>query len=191
MLSQKEIWTIFTQSDALLTGHFRLTSGLHSDRYVQCARVLMWPDRAEVLCRELANRLEEKNIDVVVGPALGGVILAYEMARQLGAQALFTERENGIMTLRRGFTIQAGQRVLVVEDVITTGGSAQEVVDLMGQAGAEVVGVASLVDRSNGRVQMGTPLSTLLPVEVSAYSPVGCPLCRDGLPLVKPGSRSV
>ncbi len=191
MLNQEALWQLFEQAGALLTGHFRLTSGLHSDRYIQCARVLMLPDQAEMLCRELVRRLDGRQVDVVVGPALGGVVLAYEMARQLGAAALFTERENGIMLLRRGFTLGAGQRVLVVEDVITTGGSAREVVELARQSGAEVVGVAALVDRSNGRVEMGVPLSALLAVEVASYEPQECPMCEAGIPVVKPGSRAV
>jgi len=191
LLNQEALWQLFEQAGALLTGHFRLTSGLHSDRYIQCARVLMLPDQAEMLCRELVRRLDGRQVDVVVGPALGGVVLAYEMARQLGAAALFTERENGIMLLRRGFTLGAGQRVLVVEDVITTGGSAREVVELARQSGAEVVGVAALVDRSNGRVEMGVPLSALLAVEVASYEPQECPMCEAGIPVVKPGSRAV
>jgi orotate phosphoribosyltransferase len=130
-------------------------------------------------------------IDIVIGPALGGVTFAYEMARQIGALGLFAERENGVMSLRRGFSIPQGARVLVVEDVITTGGSVLEVIDVVKKLGGQVVGVASLVDRSNGKTNLGYPLFSLLPLEVISYQPEECPLCKAGLPLVKPGSRNL
>ncbi|RKO67317.1 orotate phosphoribosyltransferase [Desulfofundulus salinus] len=192
MLSREEILSIFEKTGAMLTGHFILTSGRHSDRYFQCARVLEHPRYCELLCRELARGwINEglKDVDTVIGPALGGILVSYEVARALGARSLFTERENGVMTLRRGFVLSPGERVLVVEDVITTGGSVREVIDVVREAGAQVVGAAALVDRSNGTVDLGVILRALLTVPAVSYSPKECPLCRQGIPAVKPGSR--
>lgn len=188
-MNKEEVIKIFKDSKAMLEGHFILTSGQHSDHYLQCALVLQDPAEAEKLVGELAAQIPPDRIDIVIGPALGGVTLAYEMARQLGAIGLFSERENGVMTLRRGFAIPQGARVLVVEDVITTGGSVLEVIKVVEKKGGQVVGVASLVDRSNGKVNLGYPLYTLLPLEVASYPPEECPLCKQGLALVKPGSR--
>jgi len=176
----------------MLTGHFALTSGRHSDRYFQCARVLEYPRYCELLCRELVRKWgdgELAGVETVIGPALGGILVSYEVARVLGARSLFTERENGIMTLRRGFTLSPGERVLVVEDVITTGGSVREVIAVAREAGAQVAGVAVLVDRSNGNANLDVPLRALLTIPVVTYSPEECPLCREGIPAVKPGSR--
>jgi len=189
-MNKEDLIKIFKESNAMLEGHFLLTSGRHSDRYLQCALVLQDPQTAEKLAMELAAKISEKNIDVVIGPALGGVTLAYEMARQLKTKALFAERDNGVMTLRRGFKIPEGARVLVVEDVVTTGGSVLEVIDVVKEAGGQVVGVASLVDRSNGKVDFRYPFYSLLPLEVISYEAKDCPLCEKGLPLVKPGSRT-
>lgn len=188
-MHKKDIIDIFKKWGGMLEGHFLLTSGLHSDRYLQCALVLQDPTVAELLCRKLAAKIPQTKVDIVIGPALGGVTLAYEMARQLGALALFTERENGRMTLRRGFKIPPGAKVLVVEDVVTTGGSVREVMKVVKDLGGQVAGVASLVDRSNGRVELGYPLYSLLALEVVSYKPEECPLCEKGLPVVKPGSR--
>lgn len=189
-MNKEEIIGIFKDSGAMLEGHFLLTSGRHSDRYLQCALVLQDPRAAEKLARDLADKIPQEKIDIVIGPALGGVTLAYEVARQLGTKALFAERENGVMTLRRGFQIPAGAKVLVVEDVITTGGSVREVANVVREKGGEVVGIASLVDRSNGQVDLGYPLYSLLPMEVISYPPDECPLCQKGIPVVKPGSRA-
>lgn len=188
-MNKEELIKIFKDSKAMLEGHFVLTSGRHSDRYLQCALVMQDPVVSEKLARDLAARIQREKIDMVVGPALGGIVLAYEMARQLGALALFAERENGVMTLRRGFAIPKGARVLVVEDVITTGGSVLEVIKVIEDRGGQVVGAASLVDRSNGRIDLGCPLYSLLPLEVVSYPPEECPLCKQGIPPVKPGSR--
>lgn len=189
-MKNEDFIRIFKESNAMLEGHFLLTSGRHSDRYLQCALVLQEPKTVELLAQELAAKIAEKNIDIVIGPALGGVTLAYEMARQLKAKALFAERENGVMTLRRGFRIPAGARVLVVEDVVTTGGSVVEVINVVKEAGGQVAGVASLVDRSNGKVDFGYPFYSLLALEVISYEAKDCPLCAQGVPLVKPGSRT-
>ncbi|AVX20287.1 MAG: orotate phosphoribosyltransferase [Bacillota bacterium] len=192
MLSQADVIAIFEKCGALLQGHFLLTSGKHSDRYLQCAQVLQYPEYTRMICASLVEQLgEEPEIDVVVGPAMGGVIVAYEIGRQLGKRALFTEREEGKMRLRRNFSIRPGERVLVVEDVITTGGSVQEVIDVVKAAGGEVVGVAVLVDRSNGRADFGVPLYKALTVAAVAWEPEVCPLCQAGEPAVKPGSRGL
>lgn len=190
-LSREEILGIFKKHNALKEGHFLLTSGRHSNRYLQCALVLQNPAVAAKLCGQLVKRLPVQEVDVVIGPALGGVTLAYEIARQLGVLALFAERENNVMTLRRGFSIEKGTKVLVVEDVITTGGSVKETIKVVEELGGEVVGVASLVDRSGGKIDLGYPLSSLLPMEVISYLADECPLCEEGLPLVKPGSRKI
>jgi orotate phosphoribosyltransferase len=192
LLNHEEILSIFKKTGAMLTGHFVLTSGRHSDRYFQCARVLEYPRYCELLCRELVRKWgdgELAGVETVIGPALGGILVSYEVARVLGARSLFTERENGIMTLRRGFTLSPGERVLVVEDVITTGGSVREVIAVAREAGAQVAGVAVLVDRSNGNANLDVPLRALLTIPVVTYSPEECPLCREGIPAVKPGSR--
>ena len=188
-MKREDIIEIFKNSGAMLEGHFLLTSGRHSDRYLQCALVLQDPVVADKLCRVLAAQIPGKKPDIVIGPALGGVTLAYEIARQLGSIGLFAERENGVMTLRRGFKIPEGARVLVTEDVVTTGGSVREVIEVVKKLGGEVVGVASLVDRSNGQVDFGVPFYSLLPLEVVSYPADDCPLCQTGSPAVKPGSR--
>ncbi len=188
-MTETEILELFRRTGVLQEGHFRLTSGRHSDQYLQCAQVLQYPEHAEALCRQLAAWFADARVDAVVGPALGGIIMAYEMARQLGCRALFAEREEGRMCLRRGFVLRPGERVLVAEDVITTGGSVNEVLEVVAAAGARSVGVAALVDRSGGEVDFGIPLRTLLRLRIPSYSPADCPLCRQGVPLVKPGSR--
>ncbi len=188
-MTMEEILKIFQDSDALLEGHFLLTSGKHSNRYIQCAQVLKNPKSTETLVSELAKKLTGK-YDLVVGPAMGGVIVAYEMGRQLGVSALFTERENGKMTLRRGFEIPPQSRVLVVEDVITTGGSVKEVVELVEDAGGIVSDVAVLVDRSSGNHALQAPPISLVKLQVETYAPEACPLCKDSRP-VKPGSRQI
>ena len=189
-LTFDQIYNLFIESEALLEGHFRLTSGRHSDRYVQCARVLMEPKYTEALCSHLAESFKEDQVDVVVGPAMGGIVISYEMARQLKVPSLFTERVDGKMTLRRNFVIQPGQRVLVVEDVVTTGGSVKEVVDIVEAAGGVVVGIALLVDRSNGKVDLGHRIEACLSMDVQSWEEVDCPLCQAGKPVVKPGSRA-
>lgn len=192
-LTQDEALAMFLESGALMEGHFLLSSGRHSSRYMQCARVLQYPAFASRLGAELARCFAGSEIDVVVGPAMGGIIVAQEVGRALGGKvrSLFAEREGGQMTLRRGFAIVPGERVLVVEDVITTGGSAQEVIDLVRSLGAEVVGVGALVDRSGGKVDFGVPLRAVVTLQIESYLPEECPLCGEGLPLVKPGSRKI
>lgn len=191
MMQREQILDLFQKTGVLLEGHFRLTSGRHSGQYLQCAQVLQYPQYTDQLAEELAAAFTGQAIDTVIGPALGGIIIAYEVARKLGTRALFAERENGVMTLRRGFRISPGERVLVVEDVVTTGGSVNEVLEIVAAQQGQVVGVGALVDRSGGRLNFGVPLRALLELEIPSYSPAECPLCQAGLPLVKPGSRAV
>ena len=189
-MTAAETKKVLISSGAIKEGHFRLSSGLHSSMYVQCALVLQHPERAETLTRSLAERLAGERIDVVAAPALGGVIFGYELARQLSVRAIFSERDSdGRMTFRRGFALNNGERVLVAEDVVTTGGSVREMMEAVRAAGGEVVAVAALVDRSGGKVDFGVRLETLLIEAVETYSPDDCPLCRQGVPISKPGSR--
>jgi orotate phosphoribosyltransferase len=191
MIERNRVEEIFRKSEVLLEGHFLLTSGRHSDRYMQCAKLLQYPWYAEELVKSLAEAYKDTGIDAVIGPATGGIILAYEMARQLNVKNLFAEREEGKMTLRRGFTLPADARVLVIEDVITTGGTVQEVIDLVNNLGCTVAGVAVLADRSMGRVTFGDiPITAAYTADVVTWAADECPLCKEGkLPAVKPGSR--
>jgi len=192
MIDKERIVEIFEKSGVLTKGHFLYTSGLHGKNYMQCAKVLQYPKYTEEIIKSMAEEFKNDNIEIVVGPAMGGVTISYEFARQLNALSYFAERENNIMTLRRGFEISKGAKVLVVEDVITTGGSVREVIDLVENLGGEVVGVATLVDRSGGEIQFGKKLVTAYSEKMVAYNPDKCPLCREGkLPLVKPGSRKI
>lgn len=187
-MTNEEILKLFRESQALLEGHFQLTSGLHSPNYFQCAKVLQYPDKAERLCAEIAAHVGETKIDAVIAPALGGIVVGQEVARQLKVRSMFTERSNGVMQLRRGFAIAKGEKILVCEDVITTGGSVREVLGIVVAAGGDVAGVASIVDRSGGTVKL-PDFFPILRLEVVAYQPDECPLCRQGIPVEKPGSR--
>lgn len=189
-MDQQSVIDLFLKRGALLEGHFLLSSGLHSPRYLQCALVLELPADAEWLGTALAEEFRSDNVDFVVAPALGGVIIGYETARALGVRSIFTERESGQMRLRRGFRIEPGQRAVVVEDVVTTGGSTREVIEVVEGYGAEVVGVGSIIDRSGGRVDLGRKRVALAVLEVPTYEPANCPLCAAGTVAVKPGSRS-
>lgn len=190
-MEEKEIWSRFARTNALLEGHFVLSSGLHSTRYLQCALALQHPTDAAAFGAALAQQWADANIELVAAPALGGLIIGYEVARALGLPFLWTERQNGQMTLRRGFTIPAGQRVLVVEDVITTGGSTRETIATLTVAGAQVVGAASIIDRSAGAAQVGVPRTALATLDVPSFAPEICPECQRGTLAVKPGSRAV
>lgn len=191
MLTKAQAEDIFARAGALLSGHFLLTSGRHSNRYMQCAQVLQYPEYTEELARHLAEGFAGQKVDIVVGPAMGGIIVSYEVARQLGVKSIFTERENGAMVLRRGFSMQPGQKVLVVEDVVTTGGSVKEVIEVVKASGAEVIGVGVLVDRSGGQVDFGVPLKSALTMDIQSWEAEECPLCQQGAGKpVKPGSRN-
>src|SRR5215831_4274071 len=190
-MTRDEVLDLFRRSGALLEGHFRLTSGLHSSGYLQCALVLSHPEWAATLGTALADRMRGTRATVVLSPALGGVIIGHEVARALGVRALFAERQDGVLTLRRGFTLSERDRVLVVEDVMTTGGSTRETMDVARAAGAQVVGAASIVNRSGGAISFEVPLESLVDFSLPTYEPDKCPLCAQGLPVVKPGSRQV
>ncbi|MGI6452043.1 MAG: orotate phosphoribosyltransferase [Syntrophomonadaceae bacterium] len=191
MLKKEEAMDIFVKSKALMEGHFQLTSGRHSNQYMQCAQVLQYPHYTELLARHIAEQFQGDGIEVVVGPAMGGIIVSYEVARHLNVPGIFAERQAGKMTLRRGFKINQGQKVLVVEDVVTTGGSVREVIDIVESAGGIVSGVGLLVDRSAGQVNFGVKTAAVLSVSIESWEAQDCPLCREGrVPAVKPGSRS-
>ena len=183
------VLALFRRYGALLEGHFQLTSGLHSGGYLQCALVLQHPDQAAALGAALAGRVTHLQVMTVLSPALGGIVIGHEVARALGARALFAERQDHMLTLRRGFAITEGERVLIVEDVITTGGSTRETVEVARTAGAQVAGVAAIIDRG-GAPRLDVPFYALTEISLPAYEPEACPLCAEGVPLVKPGSRS-
>lgn len=188
-MGKEEILNIFNELGVIRKGHFLLTSGNHSDTYLQCARIFQNPVYSELFCKELALEFYNETIDLVIGPAIGGIIMAYEVSRQLGVTNCFAERENNIMNLRRGFEIKKGQRILIVEDVVTTGGSVKDVIELVKRLDGVVVGVGSIVDRSGGMVNFGVTFKSLIKIDVLKYDKEECPLCQKGIPLVKPGSR--
>jgi orotate phosphoribosyltransferase len=191
-MTDEDILAEFRAAGALLTGHFRLTSGLHSDTYLQCARVMMDAARGERLCKALAEKLRAKGagpFDMIASPAMGGVIVGYEMGRQLGVPAVFYERVEGKFTLRRGFAIAPGARCLMVEDVVTTGLSSRECIQAITDDGGVVVGAASLVNRSGGKADVGVPLTSLVTLDIKNYAPDNLPPHLAGTEAVKPGSR--
>jgi orotate phosphoribosyltransferase len=190
-LRPEEVINQFKKTEALLEGHFQLTSGLHSTVYLQCARVLQYPKNAEEFGRAIAEEFAGQGIELVASPAIGGIVIGHEVARALGARFIWTERESGQMTLRRGFTVSPGEKTLVVEDVITTGGSTRETIDSLKAAGADVVGAASIIDRSGGAVEVGVPRFALAGLKVLSVDPDACDACRLGEPVVKPGSRKI
>ena len=190
-MTRDELLDLFRASGALLDGHFRLTSGLHSSGYLQCALVLQHPDQAEILGRAIADRTRALGATVVLSPALGGVIIGQEVGRALGIRAIFAERQDGALTLRRGFMLADNDRVLVIEDVLTTGGSTRETIQVARATSAQVVGAASIVDRSGGAVRFDVPFVSLLDISLPTYEPGACPLCAQGVAVVKPGSRPV
>ncbi len=206
MTTSAAILDRFRHAHALLEGHFRLTSGLHSPGYLQCALVLQHPREAEALGAEIADRVRDLGVQTVLSPALGGIVIGQEVARALGVRAIFAERQDGRLMLRRGFALDPGEKVLVVEDVVTTGGSTRETIDLARESGAAVVGAAAIIDRSGPSTELGTapsrsmgggqqkidvPFHVLAEVSLPTYDPASCPLCLAGLPVVKPGSRAV
>ncbi len=190
-MTSEQVLDIYRKTGALLTGHFLLSSGLHSEQYLQSALVLQQPDTATKLCAALADYFRDQGIEAVIAPALGGVFVSHETARALGVRALFAERVNGELTLRRGFSIRPGERVLVVEDVITTGKSTRETIVVVKKAGGVAVAAGSLIDRSGGKADIGVPYRSLVTLEVPTYTPETCPLCKAGSTPVKPGSRGL
>ena len=190
-MDKEKVLKIFESTGALLNGHFLLTSGLHSPQYFQCAKVLQYPKYTELLCKDIVKNVKDDKIDCVISPAVGGIIVGQECARLLGCRAVFAERENGVMKLRRGFEVTHEERVLVVEDVVTTGGSVKEVIELVKGTGAQVAGIGFIVDRSNGKRLFEEPVYSVFQMNVLTYKPDKCPLCKEGQPAVKPGSRTI
>lgn len=191
MLTNERVNEILEKSGVLQNGHFLLTSGKHSNKYIQCAKIFQYPEYSEEISKALAEKYKEQVIDIVIGPAIGGIILAYEVGRQLGVKVIFAERENGSMCLRRGFEISKGSKVLVVEDVVTTGGSVKEVINLVRQFGGEVVGVGSVVDRSRGNALFDIEYKSVVKINIQTYEKHNCPLCSEGSKAYKPGSRNI
>ena len=188
MMTQEEVRALLVQTGAIMDGHFLLTSGLHSPHYVEKFNVLQHPEYTAQLCAAMAEKFKDANIETVVGPVTGGILLAHETGKSLGTRAIFTERVDGKMTFRRGFSLREGERVLIVEDIVTTGGSIKEVIDVVKAAGAVPVAVSMLVDRSGGKANFGdVPATALLTMEVETYAPENCPLCAQGIPMTKRG----
>ena len=188
MMTQEEVRALLVQTGAIMDGHFLLTSGLHSPHYVEKFNVLQHPEYTAQLCAAMAEKFKDANIETVVGPVTGGILLAHETGKSLGTRAIFTERMDGKMTFRRGFSLREGERVLIVEDIVTTGGSIKEVIDVVKAAGAVPVAVSMLVDRSGGKANFGdVPSTALLTMEVETYTPESCPLCAKGIPMTKRG----
>ncbi|MDE7163971.1 MAG: orotate phosphoribosyltransferase [Clostridiales bacterium] len=186
------VMQLFEESGAVLHGHFILTSGLHSDTYMQCAKLFENGEISQKLCAMAADKVKKYNADVVVSPAVGAIIFGYELGKQLGLPNMFAEREkDGNFALRRGFELKKGSRVIVAENVVTTGGSVKEVIDLIGKLGSTVVAVAEVVDRSGGKVDFGVPNESLLQIDVKTYQPEECPMCKQGTAAVKPGSKGL
>jgi len=179
----------FKETGALLNGHFKLSSGLHSGQYLQCALVLQYPEYAAQLGKGIAEKFKKAEVTCVAGPALGGIVIAHEVARALGRRCIFAERQDGAMTLRRGFQVGEQDKVLVVEDVITTGKSIGELIETIKGYGATIVGVGAIVDRSSEKVDVGYDIRTLVKMDIQTFEPADCPLCKKGVPVVKPGSR--
>ncbi|KPU26401.1 orotate phosphoribosyltransferase [Caloranaerobacter sp. TR13] len=188
-MEEKKIIEILKECDALLEGHFLLSSGKHSDKYVQCAKVLRYPNFAEKVLKVVVDKVKNLEIDKVVGPAMGGVIVSYEIGRQLGKEAIFTERKDGVMQLRRGFEINKGDKILITEDVVTTGKSSLEVKDIIEEFGGEVIGIACIVDRRENNIDLGLPIFSAVKLDIKTYDKKECPLCMKDLPIEKPGSR--
>lgn len=183
---------LLKKTNALLGGHFILSSGLHTGKYLQCAAILKYPKYAEKVCRALAEKFKGKRIDVVIAPAIGGILVSYELARVLGVRSIFTERKDGQMCLRRNFKIKKGEKVLIAEDVVTTGGSTKGVLDVVRSLGGKVIGIACLIDRSDENNLFGNiKLSSLYKMEIQTYSANECPLCKKNIPIDKPGSGSL
>lgn len=189
-MNSEQVIDQFKTTGALLEGHFQLTSGLHSTVYLQCALVLQFPEKAESFGRAIAEKYRGEGIQLVASPAIGGIVIGHEVARALGARFVWAERDSGRMTLRRGFTVAPNEKTLVVEDVITTGGSTRETIEALKQAGANVVAAASIIDRSGGTAEVGVPRTSLASLKVLSVDPSECDACKLGEPVVKPGSRA-
>ncbi len=190
-MKYEKILELFEETNALLNGHFLLTSGRHSNQYFQCALVLQYPEYNTLICSMIAEHFKTTEIDAVIAPAIGGIVVGQEVARQLGKKFIFAEREDKTLTLRRGFQVEERKKYLVCEDVVTTGGSVFEVIDIVKNGGGIVAGVGYIVDRSNNKVNFGVPQFSTLQLEVISYLPEECPLCKQNIPAIKPGSRKI
>ena len=189
-MTEVEIVNLLKSSGALLSGHFQLRSGLHSDHFFQAALLLQYPDKAETVCRHLAEKFRGVEISAVISPAVGGLIVGQEIARALGCRAIFADKEDGQLVLKRGFAIRPGEKILVAEDVVTKGGRVQQTIDLVRSFGGDPVAVGIITDRSGGTVDFGIPLFSLIKLNLPTYQPEECPLCKQGIPVVRPGSKS-
>ncbi|MGL4347290.1 MAG: orotate phosphoribosyltransferase [Chitinophagaceae bacterium] len=191
LVRNESILEIYTSAKAILKGHFQLASGQHSDTYMQSAKLFMYPQKSRIICEKLKAYLNSINIDCVISPAIGGILMGYEMAFQLGVPNIFCERIEGKMLLRRGFSIEEGKKYLIVEDVVTTGGSVKEVIQMVEQLGGNIIAIASIVDRSNGTVDFGKTYISLLQTNIISWNKDQCPLCKQNIPLNKPGSKAL
>ena len=191
MKNEKEILSILEGVNAVLNGHFLLSSGKHSNGYCQCAKLLQYPDKAAQVLEVVCDKLKDVDFDIVVGPAMGGIIVSYEVARQLGKPGIFVEREDNVMALRRGFEISPGQKVLITEDVITTGKSSLEAATLLESLGADIIGICAIVDRRSPGVSLPYPIYSAIALNIDTFEVDSCPLCKEGIPYVKPGSRKI
>ncbi|HHU68818.1 MAG TPA: orotate phosphoribosyltransferase [Thermoanaerobacterales bacterium] len=191
-MNNEQALQIFKKTGGYLEGHFLFTSGRHGDCYMQCAKVLQYPEYTFQFGAVIAEYFKDKGVSAVIGPAVGGIVIAYEVARQLGVRALFAERENGIMTIRRGLEINPGEKLLIVEDVVTTGGSVKEVMEIVRENKGIAAGVGAVVDRTGGTIEFGVPFKAALTLKLNSYPPEQCPICKGGdIPLIKPGSRNI
>jgi orotate phosphoribosyltransferase len=190
-MTENDVKQLLVETGAILEGHFLLTSGLHSPMYVEKFQVLQYPEHTARMCAALAEQFADDQVELVIGPVTGGILLAHEVGKNLKTRAIFTERENGKMTLRRGFVIKPGERVLIVEDIVTTGGSVQEVLEVVREHGGIPVGVGLLVDRSGGTVDFGISAKSLLQLQVQTYQQDDCPLCQNQVPMTKRGSKNI
>lgn len=188
-MNEEQVLDVFREVEALMEGHFLLSSGKHSNKYVQCAKLLQYPDKAAKVLEVAVEKIKDLGIDLVVGPAMGGVVVSYELGRQLGVPAVYTEREDGEMTLRRGFEVKKGQKVIISEDVVTTGKSALETIKVIEEAGGEVVGIATIVDRKSSDIDY--PIYSCVELFIESFDKADCPMCKEGKEIVKPGSRKI
>lgn len=190
-MNQEEIVNLLKETNVIQTGHFELSSGRHTDTYLQCAQILQYPKYTDVLADEITNLWKDEDIDLVVGPAIGGIVISYAVALKMEARNIFSERKNGEMKFRRNLKVKENEKVLIVEDVVTTGGSVREVIDLLKDSNADIVGITSLVDRSNGLVEFGYTFKSLVKLKVDSYKKDECKLCKKKIPINKPGSQEV
>ncbi|MBC7766214.1 MAG: orotate phosphoribosyltransferase [Hyphomonadaceae bacterium] len=191
-MTNDRVLEVLKEAEVLLEGHFLLTSGRHSNRYMQCAKIFQYTKYSEELCAALAEKFAHAGVELVIGPAIGAIQMAYEVSRALGVKNIFAERDSeGVMALRRSFTIEPGQKVLIVEDVVTTGGSVKEVIEIVKALGGEVVGIGAIVDRSAGKVDFGARFESVLSIEIQSFDAKECPMCKEGSAVVKPGSRKI